>query len=953
MAAYTSTQSGDFNSAATWGGAGWPAVDGDTFTVAAGHVVTYNLTTPLNTGLGAGTVNNGGTFIMDNNTVIRFDAATTYCFACNGNYIARPGSKTLLKGTTSAERIFDIRPVSFVATTATGTSGQNTITVTSNSNLYIGMVVSATGIATGSYITNIVGTTVTLSANNTGTVSGNLTVGNYVEIEGSEGMPITTVNSTVGTSQYQQGFVVASDASQFAVGDWIAVFERGVSDARYDRNDEGFIIHDISSNNIYVREFVGPTSTIVSSTSNTITVSNSKIFRTWQKLIFGTGTNRNILSISSIDYSNNIINLSGTISGTVSGLDVYTTGPLRVKGIGDKIRKVATTVASDAASNSRQITLSSVAGFNVGDEIIVSSLWSESQTSYTDEYPEKRNIVSIDGNVITLNSSLGYIAYTGAFVVRVTRDIQYISDYELTLTLSSAQSFVAGDIITQAYSGAKGVVKTATTNSTTVVLHDNFGQFITGTTNSPWLSKNGVLISGNVYATVNTISTTQGHCGFGFGRGATNTTNQLPCLFFKDVQVSQFNNVSTTSSRLYIRGYWGGHSNINGGCEIEGITYCKPNQGDTFNYQDNALFLSRYMRDMTVRCCVAWNTVAGIRFNEGYEFYNVGAFNNYSARAETAGFYWENIEGAGTVGGAAEMAYNYIHRCDDYGIVVFGIRSPGRGLHHNWVDVTQLRTIDTDLTYTQGIFYQNRFKHYFEPIMTYGSNEHNFIYNEWIPANSLYDFGLDTSFQPNNLSTSFTCSVVSLEHNYEYDAVTVFIPNGTRVWDNSEQAWKCTFDNDTGAIDTGLSGVYYIPANTSITVTSTIKLDPTFTGTAPKLEIRGTMDRVYAGTIGDYAGDQPFRGYIANTTFDSSNVDYYQSVSVTLSAKPWGRTVTAGVVNQNSNAYMGWWEKPTVVEYDKPVDDVFLDTGTNNFTSILKFSDTVTKKIRIAGGRLV
>jgi hypothetical protein len=64
MAAYSSTQSGNFNNPATWGGSGWPDTNTDTFTVNAGHTVTYNITTPLNEGLGSSVVNSGGTFII-------------------------------------------------------------------------------------------------------------------------------------------------------------------------------------------------------------------------------------------------------------------------------------------------------------------------------------------------------------------------------------------------------------------------------------------------------------------------------------------------------------------------------------------------------------------------------------------------------------------------------------------------------------------------------------------------------------------------------------------------------------------------------------------------------------------------------------------------------------------------------------------------------------------------
>ena len=58
------------------------------------------------------------------------------------------------------------------STTATGVAGQDTITVTSATNIQIGQYVSGTGIATGASVLEIAGTTITLSENNTGTVSG-------------------------------------------------------------------------------------------------------------------------------------------------------------------------------------------------------------------------------------------------------------------------------------------------------------------------------------------------------------------------------------------------------------------------------------------------------------------------------------------------------------------------------------------------------------------------------------------------------------------------------------------------------------------------------------------------------------------------------------------------------------------------------------------------------------
>jgi len=65
--------------------------------------------------------------------------------------------------------------------TATGTTGQFTIVVSSASDISVGMYVSGANIATGAVVTLIVGTTITLSLANTGTVSGTVQFqGDYI-----------------------------------------------------------------------------------------------------------------------------------------------------------------------------------------------------------------------------------------------------------------------------------------------------------------------------------------------------------------------------------------------------------------------------------------------------------------------------------------------------------------------------------------------------------------------------------------------------------------------------------------------------------------------------------------------------------------------------------------------------------------------------------------------------
>jgi hypothetical protein len=77
--------------------------------------------------------------------------------------------------------VYSLAVYSYVTPTATGTSGQSTIVVSSSTGISAGMYVSGTGIGTGATVSSIVGTTVTLSVTNSGTVSGTVTFqGDYL-----------------------------------------------------------------------------------------------------------------------------------------------------------------------------------------------------------------------------------------------------------------------------------------------------------------------------------------------------------------------------------------------------------------------------------------------------------------------------------------------------------------------------------------------------------------------------------------------------------------------------------------------------------------------------------------------------------------------------------------------------------------------------------------------------
>lgn len=83
MATYTSTGTGDWNTAATWGGAGYPSVNDDIVNIAAGHVVTYNAGDSAVT-WGNVTVTGTLTFPINANSTMSFNATGILAVAATG-----------------------------------------------------------------------------------------------------------------------------------------------------------------------------------------------------------------------------------------------------------------------------------------------------------------------------------------------------------------------------------------------------------------------------------------------------------------------------------------------------------------------------------------------------------------------------------------------------------------------------------------------------------------------------------------------------------------------------------------------------------------------------------------------------------------------------------------------------------------------------------------------------
>ena len=337
-------------------------VDGDSITIATGHTVIYNVATPVTNGFG----------LIDVYGIFQTAAAGAanvlrmngrLQVRTGGTYHARAGHKLQFKGAYGTSRL-----------------------------LY--------GVAES---------------------------GSSIIMEGSDGMPTTTLSA--GANERSTSFSFTS-AANFVAGEWFAIMDNttaqtynaGASTLR----DEGFWVHDISGTTVYFRQFVGPESAITQASGSTITVANSKVFRVGQKIIFGTGANLNVKTISAINYSTHVITCDSTVTVTVSGLTVYETGTDKIHTSGNKVRKVATVTTAAAASTATAITVANATMFAAGDEIWIearSECGGTTDRAWDAYSTYVRTVSSVSGTTINLNAAISYNVVVGALVTRLTRDV--------------------------------------------------------------------------------------------------------------------------------------------------------------------------------------------------------------------------------------------------------------------------------------------------------------------------------------------------------------------------------------------------------------------------------------------------------------------------------------------------------------------------------------------------
>ena len=372
MAALTSSQSGNWATSSTWGGS-TPA-DGDTFTIAQGHKVTVNSDQRAGTGFG--------------NILVR----GCLHFATNGKIRINGRITVQGNGSTDYSKTNGVSAQDF--TEGGGSSGA---------------LLSATG-------SNIVLEFEGTNADQHGIWEENISYSSWKFI--GDDSVTTTELSTIANPNDE--YITVDSTTGFGIGDWVAIYN--TDNARpEEQQDEGCWVHDVdaSNNRIYTKKFVGPKAIVSSASGTSLVVDHANIFRVGYTIIFGTGSNRNVRTITAI--SDNTITLNVGISGTISsGTEVYETGLDKKHAVDRKVRVNAHVLTSAAAVNDATITISDATDILVGDYINI-DVNNDVDTNWN--YNSEFIVTAKSGNTLTLDTAIGNIRKVGSLVQRLNRSI--------------------------------------------------------------------------------------------------------------------------------------------------------------------------------------------------------------------------------------------------------------------------------------------------------------------------------------------------------------------------------------------------------------------------------------------------------------------------------------------------------------------------------------------------
>ena len=375
MAALTSDESGNWTATDTWGGA-TPA-DGDTFTIAQGHTVTINSDERDGTGFG--------------DILVRGNLH----FATNGKI--RINGRITVQGNASTDY-----------SKTNGVSAQD-FTEGGGSS---GALLSATG---NNILLEFEGT----NADQHGIWIENISYSSWKFI-GDDSVTTTELSAVANVGDE---YITVDSISGFSAGDWVAVYNGESQDYRI-QSDEGFWVHDIDTTNkrIYTKKFVGPKAIISSASGTSVVVDWSSVWRVGYKVIFGTGNNRNVRTITAINAVTNTLTLNSSITGTISsGTEMYETGLDKKHLVDHQVRRNAGILTTAAAVNDTTVVVSDSTDLSVGDMISI-DVNNDTDTNW--DYNTEYEITGKSGTTLTVSPAIANIRKIGSVVIKLNRSIQ-------------------------------------------------------------------------------------------------------------------------------------------------------------------------------------------------------------------------------------------------------------------------------------------------------------------------------------------------------------------------------------------------------------------------------------------------------------------------------------------------------------------------------------------------
>ena len=848
MAARTSQQSGNFSASTTWGAL--PA-DGDTFTIVAGHSVTSSTVDMPTNGYGDITVH--GCWSMQSGSQ----------FKLNGRATIRGGEDNYFtEGESNSAGKFEMKP--------------NTELVLNGTNSEQHGVWCETEKRT------------------------------QVICDGGE-KNLTDVISCSAYLDYQQDFLPVATASNFAAGDWISVFSR--FEGYQVMSDENFFVHDVdtTANNhkIYYRQFVSPTAVIQRFKSpRVIQVDNAKVFRVGYKIIFGTGSDRNVVTITGIDFLRNFIAIDANVSGTISNLigkTIYQTGNekkhfngfgtnLLVQS-GSQVRRNATTLttAIETADSTADIVVGNASDLAVGDEILI-DVNNDTNTGW--DYDTKYTITAIAGTTVTLDDQVRYVHKVGSLVTILTRDCVIRCDDADDRVFIYIENWTS-----------------ANNNAMTRRIRFKDVQFkgLGGNTNNNFY-RAGVCIAGyNGGLDPDSTDT----LNYGYQSEATNCTWD-----------GSANNSNDTYRGFMVRSSWGMETrNI--------VSYDGYYNMYNWGYGAHAKFNGCYMTR---------SDHTGFLLDNSSEVY-CDVNYMYITRVESYGTIWyhtrENVNRRHWImlnnqGRPYYDFYSSPNQLNDRfhmdGFTYWPYMGDGTGPVYFLDSYIKNRW---DVTAPEGftpVQYSNYLRQYSHPR------------TEW------------------DRTTGTTGKVVYQEYNHEIDGLAMQIGQCLKEWQNDGGYWKVYFGDDSAA---GVMDIVYVPAGTTVRLScelQSVGTDGNFT--YPRLTAKMSGDyKMGRYNLGEYdttiytSTNKPNPnksvGFREDVAYTNASIGNFQNKTLTIQPQKCGFYLLYGVrVSSTNTREEHFFMKEPIVRFDKAGSaEVRLDRNTPNKPVVRSNFNTIKKRI--------